>query len=56
MVAKEAMLCVLGQYTPATVTMEKGLETALQIRDQYIDKENEKNNIFTSEFEINDYP
>ena len=32
-VAQEAMLYVLRQYRPATVTMEKGLESALQIRD-----------------------
>lgn len=55
-VAKEAMLLVLSQYKPATVTLEKGLESVLQIRDQFVTKENEKNNIFTYEFEINDYP
>jgi hypothetical protein len=47
---------VLAQYRPATVTLEKGLESVLQIRDQFVTKENEKNNIFTAEFEINDYP
>ena len=55
-VAQEAMLYVLRQYKPATVTLEKGLESVLQIRDQFVDKENEKNNIFTMEFEINDFP
>ena len=28
----------------------------MQLRDQIIDRENEKNNIFTTEIEINDYP
>jgi|LauGreDrversion4_2_1035121.scaffolds.fasta_scaffold37223_5 hypothetical protein len=55
-VAQEAMLYVLRQYKPATVTLEKGLESVMQIRDQFVDKENEKNNIFTMEFEINDFP
>ena len=50
------MLYVLRQYKPATVTLEKGLENVLSIRDQFVDKENEKNNIFTMEFEINDFP
>jgi hypothetical protein len=50
------MLYVLRQYKPATVTLEKGLENVLQIRDSFVDKENEKNNIFTMEFEINDFP
>jgi hypothetical protein len=36
--------------------MEKGLESVLNIRDQFVEKENERNNIFTAEFEINDYP
>lgn len=47
---------VLAQYRPSNVTMEKGLESVLQLRDQFVDKENEKNNIFTAEIEINDYP
>jgi len=55
-IAQEAMLLVLAQYRPATVTIEKGLESAIQIRDQFVEKENEKNNIFTAEFEVNDYP
>jgi len=50
------MLYVLRQYKPNTVTMEKGLESVLSIRDQFVDKENEKNNIFTMEYEINDFP
>jgi hypothetical protein len=29
---------------------------AMNIRDKFIEKENEKNNIFTYELEINDYP
>ena len=36
------MLYVLRQYKPATVTLEKGLENVLSIRDQFVDKENEK--------------
>ena len=56
LVAQEAILYVLREYKPATVTLEKGLESVLQIRDRYVDQENEKNNIFTMEFEINDYP
>ena len=28
----------------------------MKIRDEIIEKENEKNNIFTAEIEINDYP
>ena len=50
------MLYVLKQYRPATVTLERGLESVLSLRDQYIERENEKNNIFTMEFEVNDYP
>ena len=50
------MINVLRQYKPATVTLEKGLESVLQIRDSFVDKENEKNNISTLEFEINDFP
>jgi hypothetical protein len=55
-VAKEAMMFVLASYRPSNVTLEKGIESVLQIRDQFVDKENEKNNIFTAEIEINDYP
>jgi hypothetical protein len=50
------MLYVLKLYKPATVTLEKGLDDVMRIRDQFVDKENEKNNIFTMEFEINDFP
>lgn len=50
------MMLILRSYRPQTVTLEKGLETVLGIRDQWLDKENEKNNIFTAEIEINDYP
>jgi hypothetical protein len=55
-VAQEAILYVLREYKPATVTLEKGLESVLQIRDRFVDQENEKNNIFTMEFEINEFP
>lgn len=29
---------------------------AIKIRDQFVEKENEKSGIFTEEIEINDYP
>lgn len=47
---------VLAQYRPTNVTADEGIKQVMQVRDQFIDKENEKNNIFTAEIEINDYP
>lgn len=35
--AQEAMLYVLKLYKPATVTLEKGLDDVLRIRDQFVD-------------------
>lgn len=55
-VAKEAMSYVLSVYRPQTVTFENAVRNVMDIRDQFVDKENEKNNIFTAEVEINDYP
>ena len=48
-------MIILSSYKPQTVTYDAGLMNVLSIRDQFIDKENEKNNIFTAEIEINDY-
>mmetsp|Transcript_33093 Transcript_33093/g.37999 ORF Transcript_33093/g.37999 Transcript_33093/m.37999 type:complete len:259 (-) Transcript_33093:230-1006(-) len=45
----------LSEYKPQS-KFEKGIEQAMKIRDSYVDRENEKNNHFTAELEINDYP
>ncbi len=54
-IAQEAIEKVLLEYRPS-VSTEKGTEKAAKIIEEWVDKENEKNNIFTSELDINDYP
>ena len=55
MIAQEAIEKVIQEYRPS-VSTEKGVEQASKIIEDWVDKENEKNNIFTAELEINDYP
>jgi len=54
-IAQEAIEKVLLEYRPS-VSTEKGVENAAKIIEDWVDKENEKNNIFTAELDINDYP
>lgn len=35
---------------------ERAIQNVIKIRDQFVDKENEKSGIYTEELEINDYP
>lgn len=35
---------------------ERALQNVIKVRDQFVDKENEKSGIFTEELDINDYP
>ena len=48
------MIRALKEFKPATVTIERGMDEALKIRDIFIEEENEKDGIFTHESEIND--
>ena len=54
-IAQEAIEKVLTEYRPS-VSTEKGVENASKIIEDWVDRENEKNNIFTAELDINDYP
>jgi len=54
-IAQEAIEKVLQEYRPS-VSTEKGVEQAAKIIEEWVERENEKNNIFTAELEINDYP
>ena len=53
--AKKEMLNALKEFVPTNVTAERGMDTALKIRDQFVDEENQREGIFTDEIEINDY-
>lgn len=53
-VAKQAMIKALKEFKPATVTIERGMDEALKIRDLFVEEENEREGIFTCEIEIND--
>jgi hypothetical protein len=55
-IAKEAMIFALEKYKPRVVGGEKAIQKVIQIRDQFVEKENEKSGIFTEEIDINDYP
>lgn len=55
-VAHEAIMMALQEYKPKVVGQDKALMNAIKIRDQFVEKENEKSGIFTEEIEINDYP
>lgn len=54
-IVQEAITKALEHYKPS-VSMQKGLENAAKIIEEWEEKENIKNHIFTCEFEINDYP
>lgn len=45
----------LGEYKPS-VSTQKGVENAAKIIEQWEEKENIKNNIYTTELDFNDYP
>jgi len=55
-IGQEAMINVLKTFRPKTVTLERGIENVKRIIETFVEKENEKNNIFTQEIEINNYP
>jgi len=48
------MIKALKEYKPANVTIERGVDMALKIRDMFVEGENEKEGIFTYDIEIND--
>jgi hypothetical protein len=48
------MIRALKEFKPATVTIERGMDEALKIRDLFIEEENERDGIFTFEVDIND--
>ncbi len=54
-IAQEAIETALAEYKPS-VSTEKGVEQAAKIIEEWVERENEKNNIFTCELDINDYP
>jgi ATP-dependent RNA helicase DDX46/PRP5 len=54
-IAQQAIDKALSEYKPS-VSIAKGTEIAAKIIETWEEKENEKNHIFTCEFEINDYP
>jgi len=53
-IAKQEMIKALKEFKPATVTIERGMDEALKIRDLFVEEENEREGIFTYEIEIND--
>ncbi len=53
--AQQAIETALAEYKPS-VSVEKGVEQAGKIIEEWVERENEKNNIFTCELDINDYP
>ena len=55
-IAKQEMIKALKEFKPATVTIERGMDTALKIRDLFIEEQNEREGIYTFEIEINDLP
>lgn len=54
-IAQEAIERVLADYKPS-VSAEKGAEQAAKIIEEWVERENYKNNIFTCELDINEYP
>jgi len=54
-IAQEAIEKVLTEYRPS-VSAEKGAENAAKVIEEWVDRENEKSGVFTSELDINDYP
>ena len=55
-VARAAMIFAVEKYKPKVVGQDKAIQKVIQIRDQFVEKENEKSGIFTEEIDINDYP
>ena len=55
-IAKQEMIKALKEFKPATVTIERGMDTALKIRDLFIEEQNEREGIYAFEIEINDLP
>ena len=54
--AQEAMVIALQSYKPKVVGQESALKKVIELRNQFVEQENEKSGIFTEEIEINDYP
>lgn len=52
---QEAIQKALENYKPS-VSVQKGLENAAKIIEEWEEKENIRNHIYSCEFEINDYP
>ena len=50
------MLFALQQYKPGVVSQDRAIQQVMKIRDQFIQQDNQRNNIFTDEIEINDLP
>jgi hypothetical protein len=48
------MIKVLKDFKPSNVTVEKGIDNALKIRDMFIEEENLREGIYTYDIEIND--
>ena len=48
------MVNSLKDYKPANISVEKGMDTAIKIRDLFLEEENEREGIFAHEIEIND--
>lgn len=53
--AQESIERALAEYKPS-VSTEKGVEQAAKIIEEWVERENEKNNVYTCELDINDYP
>lgn len=53
--AQETIIKALKEYKP-TASAVKGAEDAAKFIDEWIEQENEKNHVFSTELEINDYP
>jgi ATP-dependent RNA helicase DDX46/PRP5 len=53
--AEDAINKVIEEFKP-TVSLKEGLEKVLQLRDDFESQEEKKNNRFSAEYEINDYP
>lgn len=53
-ITKDAMLNALRIYKPTNVTIERGIDTALAIRDNFINDENQREGIISHEVDIND--
>ena len=53
-IAQRAMLKALKDYKPQNETVEKGIDNAMRIRDQFVEAENTKDGIHSHEVDIND--